>query len=129
MSQHIPRGNLKLEEKELVNSMNSEIGTNQNLLCASVSKTQDILLTLLCFSYVLELKLDIANKVKDPVKHLHSHLSISCVKHLFQQWNKKVVPKRMSNSENNGSLLETKRFIKEVKRMDIGDVPEDVLVD
>ena len=40
-----------------------------------------------------------------------------------------MVPKRMSNSENNGSLLETKRFIKEVKRMDIGVVPEEVLVD
>ena len=40
-----------------------------------------------------------------------------------------MVTKRMSDSENNGSLLETKRFIKEVKSMDIGDVLEDVLVD
>lgn len=40
-----------------------------------------------------------------------------------------MVPKRMSDSENNGSLLETKRLIKVVKRMDIGDVLEDVLVD
>lgn len=40
-----------------------------------------------------------------------------------------MVPKRMSDSENNASLLESKRFIKEVKSMDIGDVLEDVLVD
>lgn len=50
--------------------------------------------------------------------------------HLLEKWKKKEVQKGMSDSEEkNQNLLETKRFIKGVKRMVIGNVSEHTLVD
>lgn len=97
----------------------------QSLFCALLT-VQIEPFTNFCFSYVLELKLDIAPKVKEPVEHSHLIYLFPKLHCGIRKEYKRgcQIPRRKIDS-----LLRSERFIRRVKRMVIGDVPDSILVD